>query len=867
FVHPEDQIATQKELEKLSTGTSTVYFENRYRCQDGSYKWLAWTTVPVIETQLLYAVAQDITERKQLEAELIKTNFELKQCLNRQTRQLQQANANLTEQEALYHTLAKHIPKSAVFLFDRDLRYLLCEGTELEAIGFKSEEIVGKTPREIFSTQTISEIEPIYRAALRGKFTFKEIPCQNKIYSCYTVPICNKQGEIFAGMMLTQNNTESKRSEAELAQKNSVLQAVIEGTNDVIFVKDLQGRYVIANKTACEWLGISVEQILGKNDTELFPSQVANHIIKMDKQVANTGESITYTEQVPKQGMLKTLHSIKYPWRSQQGNIVGVIGISRDITERQCFEKALQESELNFRTLADTVPQLVWTARSDGYADYFNRRWCEYTGMSMEQTQGWNWTHLLHPDDRQRCLDVWNESLRTGKKYNIEYRFRCASDGEYRWLLVKAYPLRNDSGEIIKWFGSSTDIDDQKKTEEALHLALQQAQVAQEEAETANRLKDEFLAVLSHELRTPLNPILGWTQIIQKPNVNEDKKAKGLKIIERNVKLQINLIEDLLDISRIMRGKLTLNTLEVNLKSVILAALDTVRLAAENKAIEIESNFTNFTLQVTGDAVRLQQVLWNLLSNAIKFTPNGGKVSVSLERVDAMAQITVSDTGKGINQEFLPYIFQYFRQEEASISRTFGGLGLGLAIVRNLVEMHGGTIEASSLGQGKGATFTVRLPLIGSNEVIEENQPQDVSKDLSGIKVLVVEDDADSLDFVTFDLQLHGAEVTGVSSASAALKVLGESKPDVLVSDIGMPKMDGYEMLRRIRASEPDNGSEILAIREASPLRAIALTAYAGEKEEQKAIEAGFQMYLSKPVEAGAVARAVAKLLSENSSN
>ena len=724
FVHPDDQTATQKELEKLNTGISTLDFENRYRCQDGYYKWLAWNVVSVEDKQLMYAIARDITEYKKLETELTDANFELKNCLNQQTAQLEQASVNLIEQETLYRTLANHIPNGAVLLFDRDLRYLLCEGAELEAIGLNSEEIVGKTPAEIFPTQVISEIESIYLAALGGESSFKEIPCKNQIYSCYTLPICNNQGEIFAGMMLTQNNTERKRTEVELARKSSVLQAVIEGTSDVIFAKNLQGRYVIANQTACEWLGTSVEEIIGRDDTELFPLQVANNIIKMDKQVASSGVSISYTEQVPKQGILKTLHSVKYPWRSQEGNITGVVGISRDITERQCFEEALRESELSFRTLADTVPQLVWTCRPDGYADYFNQRWCQYTGLSMEKSLGWNWTNFLHPDDRNKCFDVWNESLRTGEKYNIEYRFRCASNGRYRWFLVQAYPLRNDSGEIIKWFGSSTDIDDQKKTEEALQYALQQAQAAREQAETANRLKDEFLAVLSHELRTPLNPILGWTQILQKPNINEDNKAKGLEIIERNVKLQINLIEDLLDISRIIRGKLTLDTFPVNLESVIKAALDTVRLAAENKAIEIESSFAGSNVMVTGDAVRLQQILWNLLSNAIKFTPNGGRVAVSLERTDTMAQITVSDTGKGISQEFLPYIFQYFRQEEASFSRTFGGLGLGLAIVRNLVEMHGGTIEASSLGQGKGSTFIVRLPLLASDEVIsEENQP------------------------------------------------------------------------------------------------------------------------------------------------
>lgn len=1150
FVHPQDRTATIAEVEKLNKGASTVDFENRYRCKDGSYKWLAWNAVPVMKTQLLLyaAVARDITERKQLEAELQTTNQELNQYLDSQTTKLEQANVNLCERETLYRSLAKHIPNGAVFLFDRDLRYLLCEGAELEVIGLNNKEIVGKTPKEIFSEEIISQIEPIYGAALTGQSTVNEIAYEDQVYSSHTVPIRNEQGEIFAGMVLTQNITDLKRNEAlltaqnqvleliskgaslydalemlaqlietqlnqglcsimlldkntqklyptvnpslskeyiqslasgvpmdafqgscgaaaytrktvivpdiasdpkwenyrdlasacslgacwstpifnskgdvlgtftiyyrrpntptswelevihkasylaglaierqqaldmlyqrehqlwlitetipqqvwtalpngevdyrnqrwyqftgnnrqnsktgicesvvhqedlgrvkqlwqqavqtgnefqaeirvrsadgtyhwvlqqarplrsqqgsiikwygtntdisdrktteaELAKKNSILKAVVEGASDAIFVKDLLGRYVIANTTTCEWLGTTVKEIVGKQDTELFPLQVAENIMQVDRQVLTQSKSITYTEKIPAPQMLLTVLTTKYLWRDEQGNTTGIIGIARDITERHFFEEALRKSELNFRTLANTMPQLVWTSLPSGSLNYFNQRCYEYTGMSQEQLQGRGWSDSLHPDDYQSCIDVWNKSLRTGEVYNTEFRLRRASDGQYRWFLGRAFALRNDSGEIIKWFGSCTDIDNQKQIEEALQDALQQAQTAREQAETANRLKDQFLAMLSHELRTPLNPILGWTQLLKKRILSEDRQAEGLKIIERNVKLQVNLIDDLLDISRIMQGKLVLKAFPINLESVIMAALETVHLAAETKAIKIHTEFLSAVGQVMGDEVRLQQVFWNLLSNAIKFTPNGGSVKVKLAVVGGIAQITVSDTGKGINPDFLPYIFQYFRQEDASISRKFGGLGLGLAIVRNIVEMHGGTVEASSLGEGHGATFRVGLPLIASDPKIDpESEQQHISQDLSGIKVLVVDDEADSLKYVAFDLQLHGASVTAVSSASEALQILPDLKPDVLVSDIGMPHIDGYQMLRQIRANHVDNNSQIPA---------IALTAYAGEVEKQKALEAGFQMHLSKPVEVNAIVAAVAQLVWE----
>lgn len=533
--------------------------------------------------------------------------------------------------------------------------------------------------------------------------------------------------------------------------------------------------------------------------------------------------------------------------------------LKNKIIENQSFEEILIESQLNFRTLINTMPQLIWTAKPDGYANYFNQSLCKYIGITLEENQGWGWSNFLHSDDRQRCLDAWNESLSTGKEYKIECRFRCSSDDKYRWFLNNAVAIRNDMGNIVEWIGTITNIDDQKRTIEGLQDSLQQAQLARKEAEAENRLKDEFLAVLSHELRILLNPVLGWIQTLQTEELDSITTVEALDVVERNVKKQVKLIEDLFDISRIMRSKLILDTSWVDLESVIMAALDTVSFTARRKKIEIkcyisELNHIGF---VMGDADRLQQVVWNLMSNAIKFTPKGGQVKVSLESVGRTARITVSDTGEGIDSDFLPHIFKCFYQEDASVSRNFGGMGLGLAIARSIVEIHGGTIKASSPGKGQGSTFTVSLPLTTSDKIVlDESEPEEISKDLSGIKVLVVDDNADSRDFVTFDLQLHGAEVIAVSSASEAFQVLASAKPDVLVSDIGMPQMCGYEMLIQLRASKSENGSEIPA---------IAVTAYAGERERQKALAVGFQMHLSKPLEAGAISTAVAQLISQNS--
>ncbi|WP_416668614.1 GAF domain-containing protein [Egbenema bharatensis] len=408
-------------------------------------------------------------------------------------------------------------------------------------------------------------------------------------------------------------------------------------------------------------------------------------------------------------------------------------------------------------------------------------------------------------------------------------------------------------------------------------------QTARAEAEQANRIKDEFLAVLSHELRSPLNPILGWTKLLRTQRVQPEKIDLALETIERNAKLQAQLIEDLLDISRMLRGKLSLNSAPVDLKAVIQGALETVQLAASTKSIQVQTTLQPIAGTVTGDANRLQQVLWNLLSNAIKFTSEEGRVEVRLEPViesrpsdmnqtapspiahgplplPHQVQITVTDTGKGIHPDFLPHVFEYFRQADSSITRRFGGLGLGLAIARQIVELHGGTIQADSPGEGQGAIFTVRLPLQinstdhrkGEAHRRSPNAPSDAT--LAGIQVLVVDDEPDMRDLTEFVLLQHGAEVTVASSAAEAIAALSQRVPDVLLCDIGMPEMDGYALMQQIRDRSQAAGGMI---------KAIALTAYAGEYDRRQALAAGFHRHITKPVEPDELVKAIDQLVNQ----
>ncbi|MEH2117156.1 AAA family ATPase [Nostoc sp.] len=380
---------------------------------------------------------------------------------------------------------------------------------------------------------------------------------------------------------------------------------------------------------------------------------------------------------------------------------------------------------------------------------------------------------------------------------------------------------------------------------------------ARNAAESANRIKDEFLAVLSHELRTPLNPILGWTKLMRTRKLDQLTSDRALETIERNAKLQTQLIEDLLDVSRILQGKLNLNFYPINLVSVIEAAIETVRLSAQAKSIEIQTILESGVGQVLGDANRLQQVIWNILSNAIKFTPTGGQVKIKLEQVGLQVQICITDTGKGIVPEFLAYVFDYFRQADSATTRKFGGLGLGLAIVRHLVELHRGTVQAESLGEGQGATFTIRLPCLqDESKGIKDAKDNfsllaDQSSPLSGLQILVVDDDADMREFLSFMLKQYGATVTTVTSAIAALTALSQSQPNLIISDIGMPEMDGYMLMRQVRSLKPEQGGTIPA---------IALTAYAGEMDQQQAIAVGFQQHISKPVDPQELVKAIVLL-------
>lgn len=534
----------------------------------------------------------------------------------------------------------------------------------------------------------------------------------------------------------------------------------------------------------------------------------------------------------------------------------------------------LRESEQRFRCLSASSPVGIFLTDTEGNCTYTNPR-CQVIWGSTFKENTQKWLESVHPEDRDRVFANWSSWIQENQEYSHEFRLLVRPPDKVpeaeivRWVHVRSSPMRSDQG-IIGHVGTVEDITE-RKTAEVARAQVIREQAARQEAEAANRMKDEFLATLSHELRTPLNSILGWARLLRTRKFDAQKTAQALETIERNATLQAQLIEDILDVSRIIRGKIRLVFRPVNIVSVIETALDTIRPLAEAKKIQlstvinpasgVEDKESASVFLVSGDPDRLQQIVWNLLANAIKFTPEAGKIEVRVEQTESHVQIHVSDTGIGITKDFLPYIFERFRQADSTITRSYSGLGLGLAIVRQLVELHSGTIYAHSAGEGQGATFTVELLLISDNlaasdtsqvlPIVASNLTLDNSPRLEGIRILVVDDEADIRKLLAIVFAECGAKVTAVDSAAAAIKALQQLQPDILISDIGMPNEDGYTLLRQVRKLDPHQGGQIPA---------IALTAYASQEDCTQALLAGFQTHISKPVDPTALVKVVAKL-------
>jgi PAS domain S-box-containing protein len=746
-------------------------------------------------------------------------------------------------------------------------RLLLANRAASEITGFAFEPLIGRTMGECFPMLLQSPLVQQYMEVVRegqardlGEVSYGEDGIAAGIYSLKAFPLPD-----YCLGLAFENITARKRTEAQLQASQRYNQQIAAAMPGVLFVHDLmEQRNVYTNRQITDFLGYTSEQVQAMG-ADAIPTLI--HPDDLER-VEEYFESFRSAPEGMVLGIEYQARHANSEWRwlysqsvvfnrTAAGLARQILGVSIDITARKQAEAALRHSEEHFRTLADNISQLAWMADETGWIFWYNRRWFDYTGTTLEAMQGWGWQQVHHPEHVDRVVEHFRCCLETGEPWEDTFPLRD-KDGTYRWFLSRAIPIRDEQGQTLRWFGTNTDITERKQAETERQQLLECEQAARAEAERANRIKDEFLAVLSHELRSPLNPILGWTRLLQNGNLDAARQREALATIERNAKLQTQLIDDLLDISRIMQGKLSLTVTPVSLTFVMTAAVETVRLAAEAKNIQILLDLPTAIASVSGDAARLQQVVWNLLTNAVKFTPSGGQVTIALRQLDHLAQIRVTDTGKGIDPQFLPHVFEYFRQADVTTTRKFGGLGLGLAIVRQIVAMHGGTVWAESEGENRGAIFTVQLPLNLQAPSSEPESPRDsfaTETPLSNLQILLVEDDTDTREFQAFLLEQYGARVTAVASGIAALQALERWRPDVLVSDIGMADMDGYRLIEQIRSRPPTQGGLVPA---------IALTAYAAELDQKRALQAGFQQHLTKPLEPERLVSAIVSLLQPN---
>jgi PAS domain S-box-containing protein len=649
---------------------------------------------------------------------------------------------------------------------------------------------------------------------------------------------------------------------ADDREREHLLARLLESLPVVVFRLDRDLRHLYINNAVRDVLGWGPERLLGKRAAQAgLEAEVAAGFEAACREVFATGEVRRYDFRVESDRGLRFLEAQLLPEFDAQGKLESLVGITTDWSERKQVQDDLQASEERYRALIAQVRNYaIFAVDLQGQATTWNEGVERVLGWSRAEFIGLPIENLFAPDDVAHGMHrrELQRAAEEGSATSDQWLRR--KDGSPFFATGMTSRVVDPHGHVVGFSKVLRDRTAWKLAQDERDKLLESERKARQEAEAANRLKDEFLATLSHELRSPLNAILGWVHVLRRHTEASPEIARGLEVIERNARAQAQIVNDLLDMSRIMTGKVRLSTRMVSLQRTVSAALEAIRPAAEAKGIRLGAQIDPSADRVRGDANRLQQVLWNLLTNAVKFTPSGGSVRIACMRDDSHVELSVHDTGVGIPSAFLPFVFDRFRQADASTTRTFGGLGLGLSIVKNLVELHGGTVRGTSPGEGLGATFVIRLPLppadaadgpAGRTALLPPSPLESLPK-LTGVNVLVVDDEADSLVFCGRLLEECGARVLLAVDAQQALDALRTDQVDILVSDIGMANEDGYYLIAQLRAL-PDART--------ARIPAIAVTAYARPEDRQRLLLAGFQMHIGKPIEPQELIAGIASLV------
>jgi PAS domain S-box-containing protein len=879
-----DETARLEAQHILEQGAQSIpaQYDWRFRRKDGTKLWAIVSTSPVFNQagQFLgvLAMVMDITLRKQAE--------------ERNQQLIAQAQEQANSLNAILSASVDHI-----YVFDKEGRYRYVSDGGAQILGFQPSEVIGKTWRDLGLPAALMEQVDAQRKtvisterSLRSETDFVT-DSGVRSYEYIMTPLADSDQSAKSVVAISRDITERKQAEAERnqlltreqvaraeaeVQQNRLYSILLQAPASICINRGPDQVFEFANPLYCQLVGN--RELIGHTVRQAFPDLEGQGFFELLDRVFITGQPFIGNEVSAKfdrhgNGTIEEgfFNFVYQPMYDSNGVVEGVITFSFEVTDQVIARRqaealaedlrvqqiALKKSEARFSRLVESNIIGVILAGPNGTIMEANDAFLQIVGYTREDllNQAMNWTQMTPPEYYQQDEQVLQELAISGSCAPFEKEY-IRKDGSRVPILLGAAKLESDQ---LAWVCFVLDLTESKNVEALLR---QQA----EELSRANRLKDEFLATVSHELRTPLNAMLGWATILRSKQLDQATMNRALETIERNARAQNQLINDLLDVSRIITGKLRLNVSPVVLVSVIETAIDSIRPAAEAKNIRIQSLLDPAAGPISGDPDRLQQVFWNLLSNAVKFTPKGGRIQIRLERINSHVEVTVSDTGQGISPEFLPYVFERLQQADSTTTRVHGGLGLGLAIVRHLVELHGGSVQAASAGEGKGASFMVNLPITifrpestdieRSHPTVSDAAPLIDTPRLNGLKVLIVDDEADAREMLATLLRQSGAEVMTAASAREAFNVItqgtSDQRPDVLVSDIGMPNEDGYTLIRQIRALDPQEGGRIPA---------IALTAYARTEDRIRALSSGFQSHVPKPVEPAEFVTVVANLI------
>jgi PAS domain S-box-containing protein len=776
----------------------------------------------------------------------------------------------------------------AFFALDGGWQFTYVNAQAQRVLDREESGLVGRSLWDEYPGLVGSKFEEVYRRVAAGRVAesiTEYYPDHDRWYEVHAYPSPDGGVSVYF-----RNVTERKRDEGamrglaeELERQSRLFEQIASTTLDFIYVFDLGGRFLYANRRLLEVWGRAAGEAVGKDLYELgYPKWHADMHMRELREVIATKRPVK--GEVPftgGSGIFGVYEYIFTPVLGPGGEVEAVAGTTRDVTDRQRTEKELAEAKAaaeaasaRWRAVVANMAEGVVLADAAGNMLEWNRAALEIHGYASAEDVRKNVGavapsfEITEGDGTVVPFERWPiPRLIRGEAFtNWEVRLRRTDRPLDLVISYSGVPIRDGKGEVALVLLTLHDVTAQRRAEEGRRALLEGERAARLEAEHASRMKDEFLATLSHELRTPLNAIVGWSQILRGGRASAEDLSEGVEAIERNARAQARIVEDLLDMSRIVSGKVRLDVRRVDVAGVVRAGVETVRPGAEAKGVRLQVVTDPAAGPVMGDPNRLQQVVWNLLANAVKFTPRGGRVQVSVTRVESSVEVGVSDTGEGIPAEFLPHVFERFRQADSSTTRRHGGLGLGLAIAKQLVELHGGTLRAASPGEGAGSTFTVALPVsavrpeAGEAEGAERGHasaspaagmPGVECPDLDGLRVVVVDDEPDARALVKRVLEACRATVRTAGSSGEALGLIESERPDVLVSDVGMPGEDGYALIRRVRALGRARGGDVPA---------VALTAYARAEDRIKAIQAGFQMHVVKPAEPTELVTVVASL-------